>query len=103
MRDYIVSCTIYSNRIAVIPCIRAEDLGENLRRAVEGCRKLTHTCIWEIVHIGQRFTVLHISSRNRIDRGETTMTRRTREQECLEFRKLANRYTHVRGYAIWPT
>ena len=79
MRDYIVSYTIYSNRIAVIPCIRAEDLGENLRRAVEGC-KLTHTCIWEIVHVGQRFTVLHISGRNKIDRSETAMTRRTRKR-----------------------
>lgn len=33
MRDYIVSCAIYSNRISVIRCIHAEDLGENLRRA----------------------------------------------------------------------
>jgi len=46
---------IYSNRISVIPCIHAEDLGEHFRRAVEGCRKLTHTCIWEIVHVGQPF------------------------------------------------
>lgn len=33
MRDYVVFCAIYSNRISVIPCIHAEDLGENLRRA----------------------------------------------------------------------
>lgn len=53
MRDYNVSDTICSDRVSVIPSASMQKTPAKISGGgVEGCRKLTHTRIREIVHVG---------------------------------------------------